>query len=86
MMIIFTIKFNKMFLQLLILSAIILAIAVAGFGIRMLLQTNGKFPETHVSRSPEMRKRGITCAQQTDIGCNSTEGYPGCSSCNGKGF
>jgi hypothetical protein len=72
-----------MFLKLLILSAILLSFAALGFGIRMLLKSHGRFPETHISRNPEMRKRGITCAQQTDTGCHSTEGYPGCS-CMGR--
>jgi len=73
-----------MFLKLLLLSAIFMAFVFAGFGIRMLLKTNGTFPETHVSRNPEMRKRGISCAQQTDTGCHSTEDFPGCSSCSGR--
>jgi hypothetical protein len=73
-----------MFLKLVILSSILLAIATAGFAIRMLLKPYGRFPETHVSANPEMRKRGITCAQQTDTGCHSTEGFPGCSACSGN--
>jgi len=73
-----------MFLKLLILSSIFLAIAIAGFGIRMLLKSNGMFPETHISRNPQMKKRGISCAQHTDTGCNSTDGFPGCASCNGS--
>jgi len=73
-----------MFLKLLILSAIFLSIAAAGLGIRILLKSHGRFPETHVSKNAEMRKRGITCAQQIDTGCNSTEGFPGCSSCSGN--
>jgi hypothetical protein len=68
-----------MFLKLLILSGIFLTLAAVGMGIRMLIKTNGKFPETHISRNPEMKKRGISCAQQTDTGCNSTDGFPGCS-------
>jgi hypothetical protein len=74
-----------MFLKLLILSSIFLAIAAAGFGIRMLLKTQGRFPETHISANPEMKKRGISCAQQTDTGCHSTEGFPGCA-CRGNDF
>jgi hypothetical protein len=73
-----------MFIKLLILSVIFLAIAALGFGVRILIKPHGKFPETHISRNKEMRKRGIKCAQQTDIGCNSSEGLPGCSSCEGK--
>ncbi len=75
-----------MFLKLLILSAIFLTVAAAGLGIRMLLKIQGKFPETHISRNPAMRKKGITCAQQTDIGCNPTDGFPGCASCSGRGL
>ena len=73
-----------MFLKLLILSALILTIAAAGIGIRMLIKKNGKFPETHISRNPEMKKRGISCAQQTDTGCHSTEDFPGCASCSSR--
>jgi hypothetical protein len=75
-----------MFLKLLILSIILLAIVAGGFGIRILLKSNGHFPETHVSRNKELRKRGITCAQQTDTGCNSTNGFPGCAACNDKDY
>jgi hypothetical protein len=73
-----------MFLKLFILSSIFLAIAAAGLGIRMLLKSQGRFPETQVSANPEMRRRGITCAQQTDTGCHSTEGFPGCAACSGN--
>lgn len=61
-----------------------MALTAIGFGIRMLLKTNGRFPETHVSKNAEMSKRGITCAQQTDIGCHSTEDFPGCPTCSGR--
>jgi len=70
-----------MFIKLLIISAIILAISGIFLGIRILLKHNGRFPETHVSRNREMRKLGITCAQDTNIGC-STSGDSGyCTTC-----
>lgn len=72
-----------MFLKLLIISVIFLAFSAAGLGIRMLLKPHGSFPDTHVSTNPEMRKRGLSCAQQTDTGCHSTEGFPGCAACSG---
>lgn len=75
-----------MFLKLLILSAISLAFAATGFGIRMLLKSGGRFPDTHISSNEEMRKRGISCAQHTDTGCHSTEGFPGCSACSANGI
>jgi hypothetical protein len=70
-----------MFLKLVILSIIFLSAAALGFGIKILLKSHGQFPETHISRNEEMRKRGISCAQQTDTGCHSSEGFPGCSTC-----
>jgi len=73
-----------MFLKLLILSTIFLTVAAIGFGIRMLLKSQGRFPETHISRNPEMKKRGIVCARQNDIGCNPTDDFPGCATCNIK--
>jgi hypothetical protein len=75
-----------MFVKLLILSLIFLTIAAISFGIRMLVKPKGKFPELHISANKEMSKRGITCAQHTDTGCNPTEGFPGCSTCNSRRF
>jgi hypothetical protein len=73
-----------MFFKLLIISVIFLALAALGMGIRMIIKSNGKFPETHISRNPEMRKRGISCAQHNDTGCHSTEDFPGCTSCSSR--
>jgi hypothetical protein len=73
-----------MFLKLLILSSVFISIAALGLAIRILAMNHGEFPETHISRNKEMKKRGITCAQQTDTGCHSTDGFPGCSTCSGN--
>ena len=75
-----------MFIKLVILSSIFLSLAVIGFAIRVLIKSHGQFPETHVSRNPEMRKRGIACAQKTDVGCNPTDDFPGCASCSEKSY
>jgi len=72
-----------MFIKLMILSVSLLSLGALGFGIKILLKSRGQFPETHISRNAEMRKRGISCAQQTDTACHSAEGFPGCS-CSGK--
>ncbi len=74
-----------MFPKLLIFSSIILLIAFAGLGIKILLRDRGRFPETHVGKNREMRKRGITCARDTDVGCHSTDGFPGCPACTETG-
>ena len=73
-----------MFLKLLIISSIFLLIASAGLGIRILLKPGGRFPVTHVSQNKEMQKRGITCARQTDIGCNPSDDFEECSTCGAK--
>jgi len=71
-----------MFLKLLIISALFVLFVLAGLALRILLHPGGKFPETHISRNEEMKKRGITCAQQTDVGCASNGELTGCASCN----
>ena len=55
--------------------------ALLGLGISILLKPHGRFPETHISRNKEMRKRGITCAQHTDTGCKPLDGINGCAGC-----
>jgi hypothetical protein len=70
-----------MFLKLLLISIGFILIALALMGIRILLKPGGKFPETHISRNKEMRKRGIKCAQKNDIGCNPGDDLKGCSAC-----
>ena len=74
----------EMLIRLLIISIVLLAVAFAFLGIRMLLKPGGKFPETHIGQNKEMRKRGITCAQKTDIGCNPGDDFEGCPACGGK--
>jgi hypothetical protein len=68
-----------MFIKLIILSAVIVLFAVAGLGIRILLRPKGRFPETHVGKNAEMRKLGITCARNADVGCITPDGMPGCA-------
>ncbi len=69
-----------MLLKLVLISVVLLALALAGMAITILVKPKGKFPETHVGHNKEMRKRGITCAQSTDTGCNPV-GAPGCCGC-----
>lgn len=62
-----------MLLKLIILSVVLVAIALAGMAITILLKPKGQFPDTHVGHNKEMRKRGITCAQDSDMGCKPVE-------------
>lgn len=71
-----------MFIKLLIISVILVGVALAGLAISMLIKPWGSFPETHISRNREMQKRGIRCAQDTDLGCKPGDGAGGCAGCS----
>jgi hypothetical protein len=73
-----------MFIRLLIISVIFIALTFLFLGIRMLLKRGSTFPETHISRNPEMHKRGITCAQRNDVGCTPSSENISCCSCSSR--
>jgi hypothetical protein len=70
-----------MFIKLLIITIILLLLSLIFFGLRILLKSGGRFPETHVGHNKEMRKRGITCAQDANTGCNISDETGSCSAC-----
>ena len=70
-----------MFIKLLIISLIFVFISLVFLGIRILLKSHGRFPDTHVGHNKEMKKLGITCAQDTNIGCNASDGLDSCNTC-----
>lgn len=71
-----------MFVKLLIISAVLISIALVGLAVSILIKPRGSFPETHISRNREMQKRGIRCAQDTDLGCKPGEGSGTCAGCS----
>lgn len=71
-----------MFIKLLIISAVLVGVAMAGLAISILLKPKGRFPDTHISHNREMLRRGIRCAQDTDLGCQPGEGAGGCAGCS----
>jgi hypothetical protein len=71
-----------MFIKLLIISAVLVGVAMAGLAISILLKPKGRFPDTHISHNREMQKRGIRCAQDTDLGCQPGEGAGCCAGCS----
>ena len=54
-------------LKLLLISAAILIVCVVLLSLTILFRKNGRFPNTHVSGSKAMRKRGIGCVQSQDF-------------------
>lgn len=53
-------------LETIAITMLIVAICVALLAIKIILEKNGKFPNTHVSGSKAMRERGIGCVQSQD--------------------
>ena len=58
---------------------LIVAICIALLSVKILFQKNGRFPNTHVSGSKAMRKRGIGCVQSQDREAQKSE-----SSCHSR--
>jgi hypothetical protein len=69
-----------MLVKLLIMSALLVGFALLAMAVSILVKPGGRFPDTHVGHNKEMRKRGITCAQNTDTGCNPVDSA-GCCGC-----
>lgn len=62
-------------LKLVLLAIALLGIALLGMGIRILFTKNGQFSGGSCQHSPELDKRGITCACGSESACDSeTEG------------
>lgn len=53
-------------LKIILLSVALVAIAMFGMAIRILLKKGGKFPNTHVSGNKYLKRNGIYCSQTQD--------------------
>jgi hypothetical protein len=73
-----------MVIKLLILTAILVGLALAGLAISIIVKPGGGFPDTHISHNKEMQKRGIKCAQENDLGCKTDKGYGCCAGCSNQ--
>ena len=51
----------------LLLTVAFVAVAVALLGVRIFFTKDGKFPNTHIHDNEEMKKRGITCARDSEF-------------------
>jgi hypothetical protein len=47
--------------------ALVLGLCFIGLGIKIFFSKSGKFPETEIGRSAEMRRRGIVCTRQEEL-------------------
>ncbi|MDL2231838.1 hypothetical protein LJB85_03770 [Porphyromonadaceae bacterium OttesenSCG-928-L07] len=53
-------------MKILIIVLFLVGLCLVLLGITMLIKKGGKFPDTHIGRNQEMKKRGINCANTTD--------------------
>ena len=50
-------------LKIVLIVIAIVSTTVLALSIRVVLVKDGKFPETHMNRNPEMKKTGIQCVK-----------------------
>ena len=53
-------------LKIVLIAIALVSTAIFALSIRIVLVKDGKFPETHISRNPEMKKKGILCVKTMD--------------------
>ncbi len=62
-----------MFLNILIITFILLSVATAGMAVSMLLKKKGRFPAYRVGHNREMARMGLRCAKDEEIRCHRKE-------------
>lgn len=53
-------------LKVMLLAAVLLAMAMAGLALKILVKKGGKFPNTHISGNKYLKRQGIYCSQTQD--------------------
>ncbi len=48
------------------MAVLLVALAMAGMAIRILVKKGGKFPNTHVSGNRYLKRQGVYCSQTQD--------------------
>lgn len=60
-----------MFLNILILSIVLLSLAMLGMGLNILIKKRGRFPAYRVGHNRDMKKLGISCVKHDEIRCHN---------------
>ena len=50
-----------------LLSVVLLAIAVVGMAITIIVKPGGKFPDGEISHNKKLREQGIICAKEEEL-------------------
>jgi len=73
-----------MFLNILLLSFLLIALSVTGLALNMLIKKKGKFPAYRVGHNSDMAKLGVKCVKHEEIRCHKArlkEQEEACNSC-----
>ena len=72
-----------MYIQLLVISVLMLSLAMLGMMLKILVKKKGKFPEYRVGHNRHMAKKGIKCVKHEEIRCRREmmKGNAGCAGC-----
>ncbi len=55
-----------MLLYVFLILTILLVVSISLLGLRIILKKGGEFPNSHIGRDENMRKKGIGCATSQD--------------------
>lgn len=53
-------------LKVVLITIALISTAILALSIRIVLVKDGRFPETHIGRNKEMKKKGIQCVKAMD--------------------
>ncbi|MEX0986279.1 MAG: hypothetical protein WD052_02295 [Bacteroidales bacterium] len=73
-----------MFWNILLLSAVLIAISTMGLALNILTRKKGKFPAYRVGHNSDMAKLGVKCVKHEEIRCHKArmkEKENDCSGC-----
>jgi len=59
-----------MFLNLLLITLVVLSIGMLGMGLKILVKKDGKFPEFRVGHNKDMAKLGLPCVKHEELKCH----------------
>ncbi len=76
-------KVEIMYLNVLIITLVMLSLAMLGMMLKIIVKKKGKFPEYRVGHNRDMHKMGISCVKHDEIKCHEEmlKGNQGCAGC-----
>lgn len=60
------VKASSPTMKTILVAVVVLLVCVVLMGVKVLFVKGGRFPDGHISHSPELRRRGISCAGHDD--------------------